>query len=180
MNAKVFEAATGKLVWESPTSAGWCRFSGDGRWLLTGNATGVAYAVGTWEPGPELGAGSLCDCATAEDGLDNSLAVLNLENGVFRLVEMASGRELARLEDPDQYAGFARFTSDGTKLVAQAQNGLRVWDLRRIRQELARLGLDWDAPPYPPEKPDSTPPTPLEVEVIGADLITDPKKMAVR
>src|SRR5262249_17861612 len=60
--ARVFEAATRKLVWQSPGEAGWCRFSNDGRWLLTGRDRGVAYAVGTWEPGPDLGPGGLSDC----------------------------------------------------------------------------------------------------------------------
>ena len=64
-------------------------------------------------------------------------------------VEVATGRELARFEDPEMLAGLARFTPDGTRLVVQAPNGLRVWDLRRVRRELAKLGLDWDAPPFP-------------------------------
>jgi serine/threonine protein kinase/WD40 repeat protein len=167
--AKVFEAATGKLVWQSPRRAAWCRFSGDGRWLLTGRDPGVGYAVGTWEAGPELGPGALNDCTA-----DNMLAVLDLGSGVYRLVEMASGRELARLEDPDQFAGCVRFTPDGTRLVAQASNGLRVWDLRRIRQQLTELGLDWDAAPFAPEKPDPSPISPAQIEVIGAELIARP------
>jgi len=31
--------------------------------------------------------------------------------------------------------------------VVTAKDGLRVWDLRRIRAELDQLGLDWDGPP---------------------------------
>src|SRR5262249_2811824 len=92
--------------------------------------------------------------------------------------EMSTGRELARLEDPDQYAGQVVFTPDGTKLVALAANGCRVWDLRRLRQELTRLGLDWDAPPYPPEDAVPAPTVPIDVEVVGADYVTDPQKMA--
>jgi tetratricopeptide (TPR) repeat protein len=45
---------------------------------------------------------------------------------------------------------------------------LRVWDLRLIRAELSRLGLDWDAPPLPPAKADE--PAPLQVELDTADL----------
>jgi hypothetical protein len=93
---------------------------------------------------------------------------------------MSTGRELARLEDPDQDASFAQFTPDGTKLVALARDGLRVWDLRRIRQELTKLGLDWDAPAFRPEEPDATALTPLEVQVVGAEYFTDPTKMALR
>jgi len=45
---------------------------------------------------------------------------------------------------------------------------LHVWDLRRIRKELVRLGLDWDAPPYP-EAADGVP-VPIEVQVVDANL----------
>jgi tetratricopeptide (TPR) repeat protein len=91
--------------------------------------------------------------------------VLGLAEGVYRLVELATGRELARLEDPDQTAGAAVFTPDGTRLVVNARDGLRVWDLRRIRAELVELGLDWDRPAYPPRK-EVSPPA-LTIEVLG-------------
>jgi tetratricopeptide (TPR) repeat protein len=99
----------------------------------------------------------------------SELAVLGQTNGIYRLVELATGRELARLEDPEQIRGAAAFTPDGTKIIVAARNGLRVWDLRRIRAELAKLGLDWDAPRYPPaeEKKDQPP---LEVSVDLGEL----------
>jgi len=28
---------------------------------------------------------------------------------------------------------------------------VQVWDLRRIREELRKLNLDWNAPPFPAE-----------------------------
>jgi len=58
------------------------------------------------------------------------------------------------------------FSPDGTHLVATHKDfqGLSVWDLRRIRQHLAGLGLDWDQLPYPPANPRT--PTPLRVEVV--------------
>jgi WD40 repeat protein len=142
--AKVYDAATAQCVWQSPGEPeSTCRFSADGRWLVTNVDGGRVYAAGTWEPGPQLGPGTPWD-ATSD------LAVLGQGNGIYRLVELATGRELARLEDPEQNTGAAAFTPDGTKLVVAARDGLRVWDLRRIRAELAKLGLDWDAPAYPP------------------------------
>jgi hypothetical protein len=158
----VYETATGHRVWRSPdTSPGYCRFSSDGRWLLTDNDGGRAWAAGTWEPGPQLGPGVPWDASP-----DGRLVVVGQTDGAYRLVELATGRELARLEDPDRIAGPAVFTSDGTRLVVSADDGLRVWDLRRIRLELARLGLDWDAPPYPVAAEGK--PEPLEVKVAEA------------
>ena len=67
------------------------------------------------------------------------------------LADAATGRELARLTtlQPVTPTPLA-FSPDGTKLVARTdQKTVLVWDLRRIRDQLAPLGLDWDAPPYP-------------------------------
>src|SRR5947209_19498292 len=84
---------------------------------------------------------------------DGRLAVLNVWGSHYRLVEFPTGRELARLEDADRHAHSAVFTPDGTRLVGLANTGVVVWDLRRLRAGLAELGLDWDAPPYPPAPP---------------------------
>jgi serine/threonine protein kinase/WD40 repeat protein len=139
----VYNAATGERVWQSPVSgSNYCCFSLDGPLLVSDAGGGRAYAAGTWEPGPHLGPGTPWD-ATA------GLAVLGQPDGTYRLVELATGRELVRLEDLEQNAGLAAFSPDSTRLVVEVKNGLRVWDLRRLRAGLAELGLDWDAPPFP-------------------------------
>ena len=89
---------------------------------------------------------------------------------MIRLLDPATGREKARLEGPHQdTASWLNFTPDGTRLVASSEGGkaIHVWDLKRIRAELARLYLDWEAPPYP-ERADPAPGS-LEVRVVGAD-----------
>ena len=51
--------------------------------------------------------------------------------------------------------------SGDTKLIAFTSNrkvqGIRVRDLRLIRQHLDNVGLDWEAAPYPPTDPESKP-----------------------
>jgi eukaryotic-like serine/threonine-protein kinase len=89
------------------------------------------------------------------------------------LTDAATGRELARLTtlqplDPAPLA----FSPDGTKLIAATRRKTAlVWDLRRVREQLAPLGLDWDAPPYPPATAASAAlgplPPPRPVRVIG-------------
>src|SRR5262249_5586393 len=130
----------------------------------TDNNGGRAYRVGTWEPGPELGVGLPWDISP-----DSRLVVLQLPEGIYRLVERATGRELARLEDPEQNASPAGFTPAGPRLVVRAFDGLRVWDLRRMRVRLPRLGFDWEAPPHPEAR--ATSPAPLEIRVVGAELV---------
>jgi serine/threonine protein kinase/WD40 repeat protein len=162
----VYETETGRRVWQSAdASPGYCRFSADGGWLLTDSDGGRAWSVDAWQPGPPLGPGIPWDVSP-----DGRLVVVGQADGVYRLVELASGRELARLEDPDRIAGPALFTPDGACLVVSADDGLRVWDLRRIRQGLARLGLDWDALPYP-EAAEQNPQSPLEVKVAQAPAV---------
>jgi WD40 repeat protein len=142
----VNEAKIGRRVWQSPSDKNYyCRFSPDNQWLVSGGEGGRAYAVGTWQPGPALGPGTPWD--VSRDGL----VVIGLADGVYRLIELVSGREIARLEDPDLTFGGAVFTPDGTRLVVVAKDGLRVWDLRRMRVKLEELGLDWDQSPYPTE-----------------------------
>jgi WD40 repeat protein len=159
---KVYDAARCTCVWESPPERGiFFRFSPDGRWLVTDVDDGRLFAVGTWEPGPRLGAG-------VPVAMTGELAILGQTNGIYRLVELATGKELARLEDPEQNVGPAAFTPDGGKLVVAAKNGLRVWDLRRIRAELATLNLDWEAAPIPQAPTGNA--VPLRVQVDPADL----------
>jgi serine/threonine protein kinase/WD40 repeat protein/Tfp pilus assembly protein PilF len=155
----VYDAATAQRVWQCPVQDGEiCRFSHDGRWLLTDTDGGRSYAVGTWEPGPHLGPGKPWD-------VTSDLAVLGQTDGTYRLIELATGRELARLEDPKHHFAAAALTPDGTKLVVAAKNGLHVWDLHLIRAELAELGLDWDAPPFSTTSASRIAPLSIRVEL---------------
>jgi serine/threonine protein kinase/tetratricopeptide (TPR) repeat protein/WD40 repeat protein len=168
----VFAAATGECVWQSPPNCGTsCCFSRDGRWLVTDVDGGRLYRAGTWEPGPQLGAGQPHDAMAG-------VAILGQPNGVYRLVDLDTGRELALLEDPDLNSGPATFTPDGTKLVVATRDGLRVWDLRGIRRELAKLGLDWKAPQYPPAEEQKDQP-PLELVVNPGGLAPELPQAAI-
>ena len=159
----VYSAASGEHIWQSPGSQyETCLFSPDGRWLLTPEDGGRSYAVDTWKPGPQLGPGLPCDATS-------HLALLSQKNGTFRIVELATGRELARLEDPNQDQGWAAISPDGAWVVSEGRLGVRVWDLRRIREGLVELGLDWDAPPFP-KTPDLGKRAPLQVKVDQEDI----------
>jgi hypothetical protein len=89
------------------------------------------------------------------------------------LADAATGRDFARLTtlQPVTPAPLV-FSADGTKLIARTnQKTVLVWDLRRIREQLAPMGLDWDAPPYPTASAASDAlgpmPPPRPVRVIG-------------
>ncbi|MHB1422678.1 MAG: protein kinase domain-containing protein [Gemmataceae bacterium] len=172
---KVFDGRTGKQVWQDSPDHGGPRgiFTQDGRWLV---CSFRAFRVGDWETSVVLDpsrTGALWDVSP-----DSRLALLGTSEGYARLIEIATGRELVRIESPDGSLGEMKFTPDGTRLLEPTSVGLRVWDLRRIRRQLANYGLDWEGPAYPPE-PDgpSRLPAPLQLRVVDGELLSDAAKL---
>jgi WD40 repeat protein len=169
-SAQVWNADTGEhvkqLACEGSASA---RFSPDGRWLLT-VATGTGsqlWEVGTWREARrgDGGAGVFSP--------DSRLLAIGDVFGVIRLVEPASGREVARLTGPEpMWYGPSCFSPDGTRLIAgcSGRTALYVWDLRLIRQQLKELRLDWDWPEFPPAAAGNDAARPLQVEILLGDL----------
>jgi len=155
---KVWDARTGKPEKELPVESGaTVGFSPDGKWLVTGDRGCRLWAVDTWRAGPHVDGVARTAFAFSPDG---KLLAMEGGFGVVRLVDPDTGREFARLEGPDQ--GLARsinFSPDGTRLVAGSNDSrsVHVWDLRRIRADLAEMGLDWGLPPYPPPAHDARP-----------------------
>jgi tetratricopeptide (TPR) repeat protein len=102
---------------------------------------------------------------------------------MIRLLAPDADKEIARLPSPETGSIEPQdFSPDGARLLARGDESgaLYVFDLRRIREQLAELGLDWDAPPYPPRKPEEARPgvdDPLQVEVIGAELAAGREKL---
>ena len=146
--AQVWSIVDGTKMAELPidTNGGTVLFSADGKWLLAG---GRVWEVGTWREARPISHG---------DGFspDGRLVVAVDPSQMIRLVEIATGRTLARLESPDLCGqrGVA-FSPHGSRLVVTTNDppAAHVWDLRAIRRRLAAMGLDWDAPPYPGTDP---------------------------
>ena len=166
-------------------------FSPDGRWLVSctsssGASTGYHFwRVGTWELDfridQEHNGSAFYRPAFTSDG---RLMALGIAPDQILLADGATGRELARLTTlrPVTPTPIV-FSPDGTKLIAKTnQRTVLVWDLRRIRDHLGQLGLDWDAPPYP-TAPDSRDalgplPSPSAVRVIGDVLDPQARRAA--
>ena len=76
------------------------------------------------------------------------------ESGEGRAAPLSTvtGREVARLESPDQgRCGYTTFSSDGRLLITTNKDyaTLHVWDLHELRRRLKDMDLDWDAPSDP-------------------------------
>jgi tetratricopeptide (TPR) repeat protein len=72
------------------------------------------------------------------------LVALEISPAVVHLIDVASGRTLARLQDPDaDRARWLGITADGSKLVVIAgySKAIHVWDLRTIGRDLVDMGL---------------------------------------
>jgi WD40 repeat protein/Flp pilus assembly protein TadD len=180
---KVWDAASGKAVreWtelgkrvEGRDFASSVAFSPDGR-FLAGGAYGEQVAV--WRV-RDLQRLHVTEGGAATFSPDGTILAVGNDKGVIRLLRAESGEELARLEArSDARADRTRFSPDGTQLVVLSYDhqAVHIWDLRKIRAELARLGLDWDAPPY--RETASPPRVPIEAQVVGVEL-ADRNKMA--
>jgi eukaryotic-like serine/threonine-protein kinase len=162
---KVWDTITAEPIKELPlpTSAR-VAFSPDGQWLVTGADEYQFWKVPSWkrrpiiarEPGGDNSPGFM---VFSPDGAMVALLMGRDVGGRdtrVRLVAPATGQELATLEAGRPLA----FTADGAQLatVGEQSGTLVIWDLRRIRQHLATMKLDWDLPPWPPPEPtDSSP-----------------------
>jgi WD40 repeat protein len=154
--AQVWDARTGRLVRELPVGE-MCvvRFSPDGRWLATpGGREGRLWEVGTWREALHEQVAWEATAFAPVDRTDGRCHLFAVETGtgVVRLLDPETGREYARLNNPGQDFSVLTFDLDGTRLIAgnaDTEAGVHVWDLRLIRANLAAMGLDWDAPPFP-------------------------------
>jgi WD40 repeat protein/Flp pilus assembly protein TadD len=148
---KVWDAATGQHVKDlHPTQAtATVAFSPDGKRLAAYALEACrVWEVDSWQEGLSLGVNG----GAVAFSPDGKLLALETGQGVVRLIDPRTGREHARLEDSNQdRAATMAFSPDGTQLVASGEGqSLHVWDLRAIREELARRGLNCDLPPFPP------------------------------
>jgi WD40 repeat protein/Tfp pilus assembly protein PilF len=162
---KLWDARTGRLVHGFPgvpDGARWvASFSPDGRWLAVQWDGWVLFETTTWRPKVRLCRGVTSRLAFAPD---SRTAIYSDNAGTLILVEVETGRELARVEDPEQARlDGLQFTPDGSQLVTTLVERpyLRVWDLRAIRRRLAGLGLDWSPPAPAGDAGAAGPPPPL-------------------
>jgi len=151
---RVWDAHTGRMVRDFPENPSHhvAMFSPDGRSLaiLVQDRGWELIETGTWRSLLRLEGASGTAAFSPDSAILAHETYFNRHEGSISLVELASGRELARIDDPDG-ATTARlmFSPDGTQLIAllSDQPQIRIWDLRAVRDRLAELNLDWSPPP---------------------------------
>jgi serine/threonine protein kinase/WD40 repeat protein/Tfp pilus assembly protein PilF len=155
-------------------------FSPDGRWLVSCSQNVAApgyyfWEVGTWKRGPFVRPdASLFGWGEPVFSPDGRLVVLSSSLHQIRLAETATGRAVAHLSTLQPLAALPlAFSPDGTRLIARTNRKTALmWDLGRIREQLRTMDLDWDQPPFAPQRDASEAARPpiRSIQVIGAVL----------
>ena len=168
-NVRLWETQTGKMVRQLPTlGTTLVAFTPDSRSLVSGASDEYCFwDVATGKPGlriPRDPAGTIWGPMAFT--CDGKVMAIARSRWLVQLLESATGRELASLEQPDaQGVAWLAFNPDGTQL-AVASDVVHVWDLRKLREALAALKLDWDATPFLDSGPNSA--GPIRIKVLGA------------
>ncbi len=151
----IWSATNGQPVRKIPMGNCAAYFSGDGRWMLVAGAREYRqYAVqGHPTNWPlvrrfECESTGIPDSPAAFSGDGTLLAVLT-NSTVVRLLEAATGRELARLTPLPEVTGIVslHFDHAGRWLLADTDLGPFVWNLPLLRARLREMKLDWEGPP---------------------------------
>jgi WD40 repeat protein len=173
----------GVKIWDGKSGASVCdlphnfysaivEFSPDGRWLVTSEEEQYRFwEVGSWKAGRRISRERNSDVpGPVGFSPDTRIAALAITPHRVRLIDVEKGDEIATWDSPDdEPIGGLRFSTDGTRLAVSASGVLQVWDLRAVREQLAKMGLDWDLSSYPPAKPTPRRTGPLKVEVLDAE-----------
>lgn len=118
-------------------------FSPDGKWVLTASISDFSlWEVGSWEKKYSVPRSAVTAAlAISHDGKIFAAT----DSGVqVQLFELATGRPIVTLDCNDEptYVRWLRFSPDDQHLaMCCAAEGLRVWDLSQVRDQLADLGL---------------------------------------
>jgi len=101
--------------------------------------------VGDWQPVRNFSDAVLANSMRAEFSVDGQMLAIVQRGGVVHLLEPGTGKFLAVLEGPEGGRFFdIAFHPDGKSiLLAQDHGVIQVWNVPKLRAELARMGLDW-------------------------------------
>jgi WD40 repeat protein len=154
---QIWNPRAGVLITNLPCRNGRdAAFSPDGRWLAcaTDDAT-TFWRTDDWSPRhvishqPE-GQGRT-HLAFSPDG---RVAVVSVSESAIRLLVVETGEMLATLPT-GRLLTFLAFSPGSDRLAAVFEPGyFQLWNLRRLREGLAAMNLDWPGNPFPPEPGD--------------------------
>jgi WD40 repeat protein len=170
----IWDVYRGALARRLPHGGEYCgaTFSPDGRRLVTGARSEFCFwEVGSWQLQARLPRDSRSLFSLVSFTRDGRMLALAQGRNRIRLHDAATLRALGTLEipGPANVTGLS-LSPDGTRLAAATgSNVIALWDLRRLREKLAALDMDWEMPPYPPAEYKNQTVEPLRMEFLPAD-----------
>jgi len=145
-NLQIWNLRTGKLTHEFPTEVSTCAmFSPDGTKLIAGDQFQYrCWATTNWAEDWSVPR-KISNYGYLAFSPDSRIVALSLNRSAVTLASSDSGSELARLESPEGASkNWMTFSPDGSKLAMTGAGPIELWDLKKIRAELAALKLDWE------------------------------------
>ena len=149
----VYEASTGRLVRRLPVKgSAFVAFSPDDNWLATADMTEFRlWKTGTWEPVSRTIPGDhVSEINPLIFSPDGKLVAVVRTPYEIQILKVPGCEVVATLRAPSLATiSSIRFSPDGAKLAALEHGGqIDIWDFRIIRDELKKLNLDWEFPPF--------------------------------
>jgi WD40 repeat protein/Tfp pilus assembly protein PilF len=165
IEVKIWDGRSGTHVRDLGLMGSRVEFSPDGAWLATTSNGLTLWSVGDWKAAWHGTGDSTSALAFSPDG---SIVAVGAGEGAIALHETASGRELARLTNPDgQRPSWMTFSPDQRHLagISFDNKSLSVWDLHEVDCRLKKLGVAWEWPSSRALKPDQQESIPLKIDV---------------
>jgi serine/threonine protein kinase/WD40 repeat protein len=172
---RLWNARTGEKVYEwSPGNQTYVQFTPNSRTLIILRGDEFSFwDVETLQPTRRLRREVGLHPGHVAFSPDGKLMALELAPAVIHLMDSATFRTVARLEDPHgDRPVWQGFTPDGTQLVVVTDHAkaIHIWNLRAIRARLKEMNLDWDWPEFTSAPIDRAGDNPLTMEVVLGDL----------
>jgi WD40 repeat protein len=167
---KIWDAHTGALIkelkepdWKALASPSPMFEPNGGSLVVACWANYSVWETNSWTAGPRLPRNGFTNMAISHRG---RLLASAQHPTAIQLRDLDTGEVLATLQSPvTEYPTAIAFSPDDTQLavVNRGTRDLLVWDLRLLREDLKKMGMDWLRPPYPPAAAISLPPARVRV-----------------
>ena len=121
-------------------------FSSDGRWLVVSSSEETrVWEVATWNvvlSRPRTDSSDIFIPIAFSP--DSQLVALSENQTDLDLYDTTGWQRVASLRSPEPaYGGLAQFSPDGKFLARAERSRVQLWNLERLREHLAKYGLDW-------------------------------------
>jgi signal transduction histidine kinase len=152
---RVWDAATGHAQWTNDFRHGaGVAFSADGHGLLAAGTEGCTLfeAASGWKIWERPRGEDTVHGIRVAASPDGKLVAVAHTWTEAMLLDATTGTELATLKTPNpRYINFLNFSGNGRFLAVTFEDrSIQLWDLKRLRTELAGVGLDWGTSGPPP------------------------------